>query len=195
MQIYLSSGLLLQTAKKRSKTCILVKNLPANTEQDEIKSLFVKQGHIARFLMPKHGITALVDFIEPFEAKKAFSKLAYSQFKHVPLYLEWAPENVFLKSADKTDGTNFEQEKPKIEETVKTEEYDNRTNHEEDTEMKNESVAKANEVNDDVAESEEPENDTTLFVKNLNFRTTDAELKSVSEHATISVEEFHWLTC
>ncbi|KAI5637264.1 RNA recognition motif domain-containing protein [Phthorimaea operculella] len=80
--------------KRRSKTCIIVKNLPAGTDKEEIKSLFAKHGHIARFLMPQHGITALVDFVEPFEAKKAFTKLAYSQFKSAPLYLEWAPENV-----------------------------------------------------------------------------------------------------
>lgn len=32
---------------------------------------------------------------EPNEAKFAFKKLAYTNFKHYPLYLEWAPEDVF----------------------------------------------------------------------------------------------------
>lgn len=143
-----------------------MKNLPANTDKEEIKSLFEKHGHIARFLMPQHGITALVDFIEPFEAKKAFTKLAYSQFKSAPLYLEWAPENVFLKSAPKT-----ETEQNVVKEINKREE--------------NIPVPEANvsqtpeESKDDVTETAEPENDTTLFVKNLNSRTTEQSLKEV----------------
>lgn len=28
------------------------------------------------------------------EAKTAFRQLAYSKFKHLPLYLEWAPDQV-----------------------------------------------------------------------------------------------------
>lgn len=140
--------------------------------------------------MPKHGITALVDFIEPFEAKKAFTKLAYSQFKHVPLYLEWAPENVFLKSVEKSDLPD------RIEESTKTKDSKENnlkasTKETKDSKQKNpetntkEKENKQTIKNDAVEhmeeeETEEPENDTTLFVKNLNFRTTEAELKSVS---------------
>ncbi|CAG9561814.1 unnamed protein product [Danaus chrysippus] len=150
-------------AKKRSKTCILVKNLPAGTDKEEIRSLFVKHGQVARFLMPKHGITALVDFIEPFEAKKAFSKLAYSQYKSAPLYLEWAPENVFVKDA-------------KIETAPDKETSDvNKTEAEssEETSVKEPETKIVEETPD-----EQPENDTTLFVKNLNFKTTEETLKS-----------------
>ncbi|CAB3220704.1 unnamed protein product [Arctia plantaginis] len=153
------------TAKKRSKTCILVKNLPANTDKEEIKALFEKHGQIARFLMPQHGITALVDFIEPFEAKKAFTRLAYSQFKSAPLYLEWAPENVFLKSA------------PKIE-MLQNVENDITKSEEDSTETKANVSQKPEESTDDVKDSEEPENDTTLFVKNLNFKTTEQSLRA-----------------
>lgn len=159
---------MLQPAKKRSKTCILVKNLPANTDKDEIKVLFEKHGRIARFLMPKHGITALVDFIEPFEAKKAFTKLAYTQFKSTPLYLEWAPEDVFVKYVDKassnsevadqeTDSNNADKVKEEIEK------------NEESTEN----------IEEFIQDNEKPENDTTLFVKNLNFKTIEDSLKSV----------------
>ncbi|XP_053609018.1 probable RNA-binding protein 19 [Plodia interpunctella] len=157
-------------ANRRSKTCIIVKNLPSNTEKDEIKPIFEKHGHLARFLMPKHGITALVDFIEPFEAKKAFSKLAYSQFKTAPLYLEWAPENVFIKS------------KEKVMDTKESEEIETKTS--EQTEMKSETNIKEDKetninksVSELVEEEETPENDTTLFVKNLNFITTDDSLR------------------
>ncbi|XP_047030277.1 probable RNA-binding protein 19 [Helicoverpa zea] len=159
-------------AKKRSKTCILVKNLPANTEKEEIKSLFIKHGQIARFLMPQHGITALVDFIEPFEAKKAFTKLAYSQFKSAPLYLEWAPENVFIKSAEKSESNKYEVDEEKESKVVenKVETQTSAVSHEVKESKEDVKI-------DDEAELEEPENDTTLFVKNLNFKTTEQSLK------------------
>ncbi|CAH1638281.1 unnamed protein product [Spodoptera littoralis] len=158
-------------AKKRSKTCILVKNLPANTEKEEIKSLFAKHGQIARFLMPQHGITALVDFIEPFEAKKAFTKLAYSQFKNAPLYLEWAPENVFIKSAEIIGSdkntiaaqSDIQDEEPSSTLAPVSKEPDSN----------NQDIKE-----EDETELEEPENDTTLFVKNLNFKTTEDNLKA-----------------
>ncbi|XP_028162960.1 probable RNA-binding protein 19 [Ostrinia furnacalis] len=161
-------------AKRRSKTCILVKNLPANTEASEVKQLFERHGHIARFLMPEHGITALVDFIEPFEAKKAFSKLAYSQFKSSPLYLEWAPENVFVKSAEKTETDSNEQTEIKKTDTVET--FESKKHVPETKKVE----TQIQDTKDSVVETEvlgEPENDTTLFVKNLNFITTEDSLK------------------
>lgn len=175
----------MQVAKKRSKTCILVKNLPANTNKDEIKALFIKHGQIARFLMPQHGITALVDFIEPFEAKKAFTKLAYSQFKNAPLYLEWAPENVFLKSAPKTESDKeiVEDQTAKQEKQEKIssqQEKQDRISNQQEISSPPETKASIDDKDDVISDTEEPENDTTLFVKNLNFKTTEDSLKKVS---------------
>ncbi|CAK1551172.1 unnamed protein product [Leptosia nina] len=158
-------------SKKRSKTCILVKNLPAGTDKDEVKSLFEKHGQIARFLMPKHGITALVDFIEPYEAKKAFLKLAYSQFKAAPLYLEWAPENVFVKSLKETPSESDKVEQK--EESSNIPGDDKKRNKNEEVESK-----KMESKEEDMEDKEEPENDTTLFVKNVNFKTTEESLKA-----------------
>jgi multiple RNA-binding domain-containing protein 1 len=44
-----------------------------------------------------HGITALVEMRSELEAKKAFEALAYANkvTKNQPLYLEWAPMDVF----------------------------------------------------------------------------------------------------
>lgn len=36
-----------------------------------------------------------MEYLDPGEAKKGFKNLAYSKFKYLPLYLEWAPLNVF----------------------------------------------------------------------------------------------------
>lgn len=39
--------------------------------------------------------SGIVEFLDSGEAKKAFRNLAYSRFKSMPLYLEWAPVQVF----------------------------------------------------------------------------------------------------
>jgi multiple RNA-binding domain-containing protein 1 len=87
----------------------------------------------------------LVEYSHSNEAKGAFKNLAYSRFKNLPLYLEWAPNNSFItaSAADSvgksgaarallSDGkTAVDDEKPKSASTS-----------------------------------------ATLFVKNLNFSTT-----------------------
>ncbi|XP_026499714.2 probable RNA-binding protein 19 [Vanessa tameamea] len=169
-----------RAANKRSKTCILVKNLPAGTDREEIKSLFVKHGQLSRFVMPNHGITALVDFIEPFEAKKAFTKLAYSQFKSAPLYLEWAPENIFVKNAEKSKEISekvADSEMVRGKSSSRVDGNEKVTSEEKEESVKQENV-KENTIEENNIEDEIPENDTTLFVKNLNFKTTEENLKA-----------------
>lgn len=159
------------TEAELSKTVILVKNLPAETSQDEINDLFVPFGLVNRVLLPPYGvsilclllftlytnfclpqITAIVEMQEPNEARKAFRKLAYKNFKHVPLYLEWAPANIF-------DGNAPE---PAVD-VKKIDDEETTTNgHVED---------------EDVDDGRQPEENTTIFVKNLNFATDDAKLK------------------
>lgn len=78
---------------KRSKNIILVKNLPSATNVGELQNIFQPFGLINQIILPPSGITAIIEFIEPSEARKAFNKLAYSKFKNMPLYLEWAPDN------------------------------------------------------------------------------------------------------
>lgn len=131
--------------------------------------------------MPKHGITALVDFIEPFEAKKAFTKLAYSQFKSAPLYLEWAPENVFIKSAKKTEtDASLTHDEPDETENKIEISTSNATQAKAPAVSESRTDVKGNDIkDDDVTDMGDPENDTTLFVKNLNFKTTEDSLKAV----------------
>lgn len=97
-------------------------------------------------------IPAIVEFAEPSEARTAFKRLAYSKFKHLPLYLEWAPD-CSLMSVDelKVKQENQGDEREKEVKPVK---------QEEDEDMV-------------------PEPETALFVKNLNFESTEADLKKV----------------
>ena len=162
-----------QPPNKRSKTVLLVKNLPAATPLREIRQLFAPHGELGRVVMPPSGITAMVEFLEPSEARKAFAKLAYTKFKHLPLYLEWAPDNSFsTPPADRTKATNVNPD-----EKTEKQETGNATKQ---VEKSSENVNDENKVNKKVEseDEEESEPDTTLFVKNINFATTEEQLKT-----------------
>ncbi|XP_070498562.1 probable RNA-binding protein 19 [Chironomus tepperi] len=146
---------------KRSKTIILVKNLPANTELEEIKSKFEPFGVLEKVVMPPNSVTCLIKFADPSEARKSFKKLAYSKFKHAPLYLEWAPENVFRDKDEEVEEKDDEAEKTEdTKETTQTEE----NNKEEEKEEDDDSV---------------PEPNTTLFIKNLNKDTVEETIREI----------------
>jgi multiple RNA-binding domain-containing protein 1 len=83
--------------------------------------------------------------------------LAYSKFKNVPLYLEWAPENSLAER--KIALVENKSEKKVENDEIKTEESNNNSDDDEEKIV------------------EDPEPDTTLFVKNLNFQTIDDDLK------------------
>lgn len=184
--------------KKRSKTIILVKNLPADTDVQEIIQIFEKFGVLGRVLLPPSGVTALVEFTAPSEARKAFKRLAYTKFKHVPLYLEWAPENTFKTSAEvkKIDSEKEEAEEENSKETppefptLKKEKKKSAKTRREEKLKEEQKLLEEQEVKDkqdtpeiDRMEVEEdddsPEPDTTLFIKNLNFKSNEP---AVLEH-------------
>lgn len=142
---------------KRSSTMILVKNLPYDTTHDELTKLFLGFGGDATILLPPSKTIALVKFTKINDAKKVFRKLAYKRFKHVPLYLEWAPLNVESKSSG-DDGTN------------------------KDSITENGSEGLTSNHNDDDDEVQESGHRlTTIYVKNLKFSTSENEVKKVFE--------------
>lgn len=120
-------------------------------------------------------LPALVEFLEPSEARKAFMRLAYSKYKHLPLYLEWAPDNTFTTPASKRNKSNVK--KSNNTEEAKAEE----AKGEEATRESKENVNGENKKVVANEDDEDPEPDTTLFVKNINFSTTTEELKNVSD--------------
>uniref|UniRef100_A0A3P9H0X0 Probable RNA-binding protein 19 n=1 Tax=Oryzias latipes TaxID=8090 RepID=A0A3P9H0X0_ORYLA len=140
-----------QAAAARSTTVILVKNLPAGVTTSELEELFSPHGSLGRVLLPPSGLTAIIEFLEPTEAKRAFTRLAYSKFHHVPLYLEWAPVGVFVADQQKTVSN------------------------------KEESVKEKKDLEKEDKEEEDEEEDavpgSTLFIKNLSFITTEEKLQ------------------
>ncbi|XP_060724141.1 probable RNA-binding protein 19 [Tachysurus vachellii] len=161
-QFLLDSGVSLdsfsQATGPRSNSVILVKNLPSGVEVKELEALFCPYGSLGRVLLPPSGLTAIVEFLEPTEAKRAFTRLAYTKFQHVPLYLEWAPMAVF--------STPPKQHKAAEPEDVNKNVADQQT-------------GTNKQVEEDEEEEEEEELSlpgSTLFVKNLNYSTTEDSL-------------------
>ena len=141
----------------RSKSVLLIKNLPAKTPVEEIRDMFAKFGEVGRVVLPPNGITGLVEFYESSEAKIAFRRLAYTKYKGAPLYLEWAPENSLKSKSLPAKGTA---EKAPL----------------------SDELAKGDEKACGNQPIKAPDENTTLFVKNLNFDTTDEGLKTHFEH-------------
>ncbi|XP_072456462.1 probable RNA-binding protein 19 [Notamacropus eugenii] len=166
-----------QAAGERSKSVILVKNLPAGTRASELQEIFSRYGSLGRVLLPEGGITAIVEYLEPLEARRGFTSLAYSKFHDVPLYLEWAPMGVFSNHPPQK---REQGDKPGGKEAVQNEAGPEG----EDTENTPEKKAAAPEGKSDEEEDDEDEEDEslpgcTLFIKNLNFSTTEETLKKV----------------
>ncbi|KAJ8380369.1 hypothetical protein SKAU_G00011470 [Synaphobranchus kaupii] len=141
-----------QSSGPRSTSILLVKNLPAGILVSDLEALFSPHGSLGRVLLPPSGLTAIVEFLEPTEAKRAFTRLAYTKFQHVPLYLEWAPVGVFSAPLP-----------------CKAE------NPPEETEPESQNADSAAEQCSD----EESVPGSTLFIKNLNFTTTEETLQGV----------------
>eukprot|EP00041_Stephanoeca_diplocostata_P031429 m.978405 g.978405 ORF g.978405 m.978405 type:complete len:991 (+) comp23957_c0_seq1:104-3076(+) len=141
-------------ANGRSKTTILVKNTPFDTQPEDLRTLFGKFGGVGRVILPPSKTMALVEMLEPSEAKTAFRALAYRKFKHVPLYLEWAPEGCLRERTD--------DESPSV-----------ATNDDGAA-----AVLPDEESKDDDSSSAPT---TTVFVKNLNFATTEDDFRAFFE--------------
>lgn len=142
---------------ERSKTSILVKNLPFDTRVEELAKLFQMGDETVKILLPPSRTIALIEYGHHSDAKKAFKRLAYRRFKHVPIYLEWAP------LASKTNAT-------------------------ENSETNTSTTLSAPNAKDAVGDSmEDVDADgfdgaiSTIYVKNLNFKTAEETLRQVFE--------------
>ncbi|KAK4534967.1 hypothetical protein CDCA_CDCA03G0992 [Cyanidium caldarium] len=78
-----------------SRRTMVVKNLPAGTPEAEVRALFARFGPLGRLVIVPSGLLAVVEMLEVADASRAFRDLAYSKFGDQPLYLEWAPPQVW----------------------------------------------------------------------------------------------------
>lgn len=76
---------------KRSKTILLVKNLPATARESELKELFDRYGSSNLRTSPINTL-AIVEYAEASQAAAALRNLAYHKVNYLtPIYLEYAP--------------------------------------------------------------------------------------------------------
>ncbi|XP_028913965.1 probable RNA-binding protein 19 [Ornithorhynchus anatinus] len=172
-----------QAAAERSKSVMLVKNLPAGTRATELEEIFGRFGGLGRVLLPDGGVTAIVEFLEPAQARRAFTHLAYSKFHHVPLYLEWAPMGIFGSSDPQKEAPP---EGPAGEENARAEAGAGHETEGPDG-LPGEEAEAEKEEEEEEEEDEEDEDENlpgcTLFIKNLNFSTTEETLKEAFSKA------------
>ena len=132
----------------RSQHSILIKNLPYESEESDLREMCEKFGTLSQLVLPSTRTIAIAEFLESNEARRAFQGLAYKRYRHVPLYVEWAPKDIFKTSKKNELGDDDDD--------------DDRT-----TKFNKETSNK-----DDVEEVPE-EKSKVLFVKNIDFATTD----------------------
>ncbi|KAF9432100.1 hypothetical protein BGZ76_011257, partial [Entomortierella beljakovae] len=151
--------------KERSDTVILVKNIPYNTTEQELQDLFSTHGDLGRVLMPPAKTIAIVEFLQPSEARSAFSHLAYRRFKDTILYLEKAPVGVFKTKYDP------DMKEKRAAKKVADEEEEALSKKVTSTQLMDATTTSGDAQNIDNLEG------ATLFVKNINFKTTDEGLR------------------
>ena len=135
----------------RSQHSILIKNLPYESEESDLREMCEKFGTLSQMVLPSTRTIAIAEFLESNEARRAFQGLAYKRYRHVPLYVEWAPKDIFKTSKKNELGDDDDDDD------------DDRT-----TKFNKETSSK-----DDDVEEDPEEKSKVLFVKNIDFATTD----------------------
>ncbi|KAK7205141.1 multiple RNA-binding domain-containing protein 1 [Myxozyma melibiosi] len=148
------------TKTPRSDTVILVKNFPFETTTEEIRDMFAEHGEVRRVLVPPSNTIAIVEMADAPSGRAAFAKAAYRRMKNSILYLEKAPGKLLKQSSgmpiapSAAAAANVKEAKVSVEDIVK--------------------IADSS----DASESQPvPAGmSVSLFVKNLNFKTTTSDL-------------------
>ncbi|RKO99197.1 hypothetical protein CXG81DRAFT_14842 [Caulochytrium protostelioides] len=151
-------------AAGRSKTTILVKNLPFMTTQlSDLRAKFTAFGDVSRIIFPPATkALAIVEFVLAQDARRAFARLAFSKMGNLPMYLEWAPVDVWEPPSDGAPssadaGAAATKEASAQDDSV--------------GDAKKEALEAL-----EAAPEAEPEACATLFVSNLSFSTRDNDL-------------------
>lgn len=151
--------------KERSDRVILAKNLPYGTSSEELADMFGQYGEVSKLLMPPDGGIAIIVFKTDPQGRAAFTKLAFRRIKTSILYLEKGPkgllEETSVDTASTDDAVVGSGEKVKeVGPSAKELLLEPKDKEEEDV-------------------SAEAGVHTSVFVKNLNFSTTSADLNKL----------------
>ena len=152
------------TRLKRSDSTILVKNIPYGTSASDIRALFEPHGELVRVLVPPAGTMAVVEFKNEDDGRKAFRAVAYRRIGDSIVYLEKGPVGMFAP-ADTADGAKG----PVVAVGAKPVTIADAS-------------ATATPQGGDGGDQPALSAGTTLFLKNLSFRTTTASLTTALQH-------------
>lgn len=157
---------------ERSRTIVIIKNLPKDVTKAKLTDLLNRYGFVNRLLLPANKAIAIAQFRNIDHARNAFQRLSGYMFMGVPLYLEYAPENLLPEEQnDQEDGSAHgdDEDKPKaLAPAAKPDVL-------KDEEDKEEAEAKAK----------------TVYVKNLKFSTTEDGLRDfLREHGYANTVKF-----
>jgi len=158
----------------RSDTILLVKNLPYSADEEELETIFAAIGPVLRIVLPPTRTLALVEFSEAQDARRAFKALAYKRYQAVPIYLEWAPKGILnakssKKKKDKKNDVAEQQEEKTAAATAAA------------AAVGKEITVRAEDVAAGLAAGatgDESIESTTIYVKNLSFKTEESTLSS-----------------
>ncbi|KAK5671909.1 Multiple RNA-binding domain-containing protein 1 [Batrachochytrium dendrobatidis] len=165
----------LKSTQTRSNTVILVKNIPYTTEEEDLIETFGKFGTLGRIILPPAKTIALVEFTERNEAKAAFRKLAYSKFKNIPLYLQWASQGIFTQEFD-AEKEAARREARSAAKEISTGHQFNAAGFDSATQNPNVSSKVEHRLEDLEDDSSAPPV-ASIYIKNLNFQTTEEGLR------------------
>lgn len=161
---------------KRSKVIIIVKNIPSDVSEDELRNLFEKGARVNKILYPKvtsrdgtpiHCGFALIKFVDPQEARRAFTFAAFRKMgaARAPIYLEWAP----IAENDKDDEKKKQKDNTNTNTNTDTKNKEKQTLNPEQVEQKN----KLEEIKGVTTDS------SCIYIKNLPFKLDDNGLKRI----------------
>ncbi|SCM26399.1 snoRNA-associated small subunit rRNA processing protein, putative [Plasmodium chabaudi chabaudi] len=142
---------------KRSDDTIIVKNLSMHTNENDIINLFKKHGILKKISFSPYKNIAILQYEKPEDAKKALISNSYIRYKKLPLYLEWAPVNLFEQNNKNTD------------ETTEINENSNDALHQNNVEAY------------DSESSDEEITHSSIYIKNINFNTKEEDFKKLFE--------------
>lgn len=89
----------------RSKTILLIKNIDSTANEEDLRKVFSRFGELLQFLISPYNTIGIAEFIDAKNAENCFKNLSFYELNGLPLYLEFAPVGLKLKSTIDNDHT------------------------------------------------------------------------------------------
>ncbi|CAD7970022.1 unnamed protein product [Amoebophrya sp. A120] len=153
---------------RRAKDVFLVKHLPAESVSEaELRERFARFGEIRRFCLAPSKTVCVVQFASSVEAERCFNKVNFSRYKHVPLFLEWAPEQIFRNAG----------ELPSKDQATKNQKVQESAGVSGDATSAKQGANGDQQGEEQTTDQQHPS--CSIFVKYLNFNTTEMKLEQI----------------